>query len=158
MPLGWRPKDVEEKYPVYKIEDVHNFEKYRPQISPALQWWCWIQLVVILLLISYFFGNIVYINSLNPYYIYGYGLFIFFTVYAFTDLMDKNSSAIVFEIIKSLLGFYFLYSQQDWFGASKYFQLIVPVLGFYLILSPVMTAIFVRIHKKESICSALVHA
>ena len=163
MPLGWRPTDVEEKYPVYKIEDVNNFEKYNTQLSPALQWWCWIQLIVLLLLISYFFGNIAYINTLNPYYIYGYGLFIFFTVYAFTDLMDKNSSSIVFEIIKSLLGFYFLYSQQDWFGASKYFQSIVPVLGIYLFISPVVTAFFVRIHHKESKFSeskgsTLVHA
>ncbi|MEL6257067.1 MAG: sterol desaturase family protein, partial [Bacteroidota bacterium] len=28
MPLGWRPEDVKEKYPVYKIEDVYNYEKY----------------------------------------------------------------------------------------------------------------------------------
>lgn len=27
-PTGWRPKDVEEAYPVYKIDDVYNFEKY----------------------------------------------------------------------------------------------------------------------------------
>ncbi|MEO6948497.1 MAG: sterol desaturase family protein [Ginsengibacter sp.] len=150
MPLGWRPADVIEKYPVYKIEDVHHFEKYRPQISPALQWWCWIQLIVLLGILSYFFGNIAYINTLNPYYIYGYGVFIFFYVYAFTDLMDKNSSAIIFEIIKSFVGFYFLYSQQDWFGASKYFQSIIPVLATYLIVSPVVTAIFVRIHHKEN--------
>ena len=28
MPLGWRPQDVIEQYPVYKIEDVFDFEKY----------------------------------------------------------------------------------------------------------------------------------
>ena len=150
MPLGWRPADVAEKYPVYKIEDVHNFEKYRPAISAALQWWCWIQLIVLLGVISYFFGNIAYINKLNPYYIYGYGLFIFFTVYALTDLMDKNRSAILFEVLKTLLGFYFLYSQQDWFGASKYFQSIVAVFSIYLILSPLVTAFFVRVHLKEN--------
>ncbi len=163
MPLGWRPSDVVEKYPVYKIEDVHHFEKYRPQISPALQWWCWIQLIILLTLISYFFGNIAYINSLNRYYIYGYGLFIFFTVYAFTDLMDKNSSAILFELIKTFLGFYFLYSQQDWFGASRYFQSITIVLSIYLIVSPLVTAIFVRINNKgnkllQNIGPTLLHA
>ena len=30
MPLGWRPEDVAEKYPVNKISDVYNFEKYNP--------------------------------------------------------------------------------------------------------------------------------
>lgn len=150
MPLGWRPNDLAQKYPVNKIEDVHHFEKYRPQISHALQWWCWIQLIITLAIISYFFGNIAYINSLNRYYIYGYGLFIFLTVYAFTDLMDRNSSAVVFELIKTLLGFYFLYSQQNWFGASRYFQSITSVLSIYLIISPVVTAIFVRIHNREN--------
>jgi sterol desaturase/sphingolipid hydroxylase (fatty acid hydroxylase superfamily) len=29
MPLGWRPADVAAKYPVYKIEDVYHFEKYK---------------------------------------------------------------------------------------------------------------------------------
>ena len=28
MPTGWRPDDVVEKFPVYKIEDVYNFQKY----------------------------------------------------------------------------------------------------------------------------------
>jgi alkylglycerol monooxygenase len=28
MPTGWRPADMEEKYPVYKIEDIYNFQKY----------------------------------------------------------------------------------------------------------------------------------
>ena len=39
MPTGWRPADVEEKYPVYKIEDAYNFEKYNPHSSTFLQVW-----------------------------------------------------------------------------------------------------------------------
>jgi alkylglycerol monooxygenase len=35
MPTGWRPADVAEKYPVYKIEDVYNFEKYATRTKPA---------------------------------------------------------------------------------------------------------------------------
>jgi hypothetical protein len=34
MPTGWRPKDIEEKYPVFylKADDVYNFEKYNPRV------------------------------------------------------------------------------------------------------------------------------
>ena len=39
MPTGWRPADVTEKYPVYKIEDVYAFEKYNPASSPFLYAW-----------------------------------------------------------------------------------------------------------------------
>lgn len=158
MPLGWRPADVSKKYPVYKIDDVHHFEKYRPQISRELQWWSILQLIIMLLFISYLFGNIAYINSLNKYFIYEYGAFIFLTVYAYTDLMDRNSSAIIFELIKTILGLYFLYSQQDWFGASIYFQSITLVLVIYLIISPAITTIFVRIHNKENKISHNTHA
>ncbi len=34
---GYRPADVAEKYPVYKIEDVYRFHKYAPKASAALQ-------------------------------------------------------------------------------------------------------------------------
>jgi alkylglycerol monooxygenase len=33
MPTGWRPEGFEEKYPVDKIENVYNFEKYNPTHS-----------------------------------------------------------------------------------------------------------------------------
>ena len=49
-PTGYRPADVMEKFPVYKIEDVYHFDKYAPRASKALQVWSWIQMTVVLLL------------------------------------------------------------------------------------------------------------
>lgn len=149
MPLGWRPEDVAEKYPVHYIEDVFHFEKYNPKSSPALRTWCWFQLVVLLGLISYFFGNIAYINSLNGSYIYIYGAFVFLFVYALTDLMDRNKSAIIFESLKTILGLYIIYSQGDWFGASWYLPGISLVLMNYLVLSTALTAWFVYKNARE---------
>src|SRR6185503_10305211 len=51
MPTGWRPEDVKAKYPVYKIDDVYNFEKYESKASLALHIWSWVQMIVILLFI-----------------------------------------------------------------------------------------------------------
>ena len=64
-PTGYRPADVAEKYPLYKIEDVYNFNKYAPKASPALQVWSGIQIIFVLLFISYLFGNIASINKMN---------------------------------------------------------------------------------------------
>lgn len=149
MPLGWRPQDVIESIPENKIEDVYDFEKYNPPASMVLQVWSWIQLVVMISFLSYFLGNIAYINKLNGAYIYEYGFFIFVFVYALTDLMDKNKSAIIFEMIKALTGFYFIYSQSDWFGLSLYFSSAVPVMSIYFILSLFVTIYLTARHVKE---------
>ena len=148
-PTGYRPADVANKYPVYKIEDVYHFEKYNTATSPALNVWCWIQLLVILLFTSYMFGSIALLNSLDKYYIFWYGGFLFVSVYALTDLMDRNETAIICEVLRSGLGFYFLYQQHDWFGSSTYFSPVVYVLAAYFILSVLVTGWFVMKHKKE---------
>jgi sterol desaturase/sphingolipid hydroxylase (fatty acid hydroxylase superfamily) len=98
MPTGWRPADAAEKYPVHKITDVYHFEKYDPKYSKALATWSWFQLVIILLFVSYLFGNIGAINRLDSSYIYIYGGFVFLSVYAFTDLMDRNPYAILWVL------------------------------------------------------------
>ena len=148
-PTGYRPADVSLKYPVYKISDVNHFEKYNTRTSPAFNAWCWIQLLMILLFVSYMFGNIALINSLDKSYIFWYGGFIFLTVYALTDLMDRNLYAIIWEAIRCGLGLYFLYQQDDWFGASNTFSSVQYFLGTYFLISLLVTGWFVLKHKKE---------
>ncbi len=131
-PTGWRPQDVEERYPVEKISDPYHFEKYDPYASPALQTWSWFQLVACLLFISYLFGNIAAIGAPD---MFVYGLFVFLMVYAFTELMDRNPYALGWEVAKNLLGLAILFYQGDWFGASGYSSLVTPLLLFYFLAS-----------------------
>lgn len=149
MPTGWRPADVAEKYPVYKIEDVYHFSKYESNASTGLHVWSWVQITVMLLLISYLFGNIAYINQQNAYYIYLYGLFVFLGVYAYTELMDRNPYAIVWELAKNLFGGYLIYTQEDWFGISRYLPISIYLMISYFIISLIVTAYFVQRHLKE---------
>lgn len=148
MPTGWRPKDVEEKYPVYKIEDVYHFEKYNPVNTKALMIWNWIQLLALLCFIAYLFANIATIGSPG---IFLYGLFVFLHVYAFTDLADRNSSAIIWEGIKDIYALSLIYTRHDWFGAGKFFPFITQLLTVYLVASFIITAWFVMKHRKEYI-------
>jgi len=143
---GYRPADVTEKYPVYKIEDVYNFRKYAPKASPALQAWSWVQLTALLLLISYLFGNIAAIGSPGIFY---YGAFVFMTVYAFTELMDRNPYAVIWEAIKNIFGLIIIYQQGDWFGASAVSPWINYLLVAYFSAATVITGWFVYVHKKE---------
>jgi alkylglycerol monooxygenase len=148
-PTGYRPADVAAKYPVYKIEDVYHFEKYNTRTSPALNVWTWVQNIMILLFVSYLFGNIAPINTLDKNYIFWYGGFIFLSVYALTELMDRNQYAIVWEALRCGLGLYFLYVQGDWFGANSYLSSATYIVGAYFILSIVVTGWFVVKHAKE---------
>jgi alkylglycerol monooxygenase len=146
MPLGWRPADVAAKYPVYKIEDVYSYQKYDPNNSTQLIAWTWFQLVMLLLFVSYLFGNIAKIGSPN---IFIYGGFVFLMVYAFTDLMDRNFYSIFWEALKNGLGIYLILQQGDWFGANGISPLISKVLIFYFIFSTALTGWFVLQLRRE---------
>jgi sterol desaturase/sphingolipid hydroxylase (fatty acid hydroxylase superfamily) len=150
-PTGYRPADVAAKYPVYKIEDVYHFEKYDTKTSATFNTWTWVQTILILLFVSYLFGNIAVLNTLDKNYIFWYGGFIFLSVYALTELMDRNQYAIVWEALRGGLGLYFLYTQDDWFGASTYLVSAKYILTVYFILSFVMAGWFVVKHRKEDL-------
>jgi sterol desaturase/sphingolipid hydroxylase (fatty acid hydroxylase superfamily) len=147
MPTGWRPADVAEKYPVYKIEDAYNFERYDPKASTVLHVWSWVQLVLLLLFISYLFGNIAYIGK--P-YIFIYGLFAFVMVYAFTELMDGNRYAIVWETVKAALGIGVIFYLGDWFGANAFLPWVSNVLIGYFVLSVGVTGWLSFLKEKET--------
>ncbi|MBC7850044.1 MAG: sterol desaturase family protein [Chitinophagaceae bacterium] len=149
MPTGWRPADVAEKYPTYKIEDVYHFDKYDTKASKGLHFWSWMRLVITLLFVSYLFGNIALINSISQYAIYVYGFFVFLTVYAFTDLMDRNRSAIFWEILKNCCGLAIIFYSGDWFAVNTIHASIKYIISGYMIFSSFMTAWFVLHHLKE---------
>ncbi|MET0463602.1 MAG: sterol desaturase family protein [Chitinophagaceae bacterium] len=132
---GYRPPDVIERYPVYKIGNVYDFEKYHTPTTPGFKTWCWIQVLAILFFVSFLFGNIAVINQLDSNYIFWYGGFIFLSVYALTDLMDGNTSAIAWEIVRSVTGMAFLLMQDDWFGASSVLPTAKYILGAYFLCS-----------------------
>lgn len=151
MPTGWRPEDVADKFPVFKIDDVYHFKKYDTPASRSLQVWSWLQIGSTLLFISYLFGNIAYINQLNPSYIYIYGAFVFLMVYAYTELMDHNPYALIPECIKNGWGLYILYSTGDWFGATQFWPQANIVIAFYFIVATLIPFALVYEMKRKPV-------
>jgi sterol desaturase/sphingolipid hydroxylase (fatty acid hydroxylase superfamily) len=139
MPLGWRPADVIEKYPVYKIEDVYDFEKYDTPASKGMLVYLWIQLFCLLLLVSYLFGNIATIGMPNMFY---YGLFIFVQVYALTEFMDRNPKALLIEIVKNILCVGGILYYGGWFGLQNHFSASSYLLLGYFFVSTSTVASF----------------
>jgi sterol desaturase/sphingolipid hydroxylase (fatty acid hydroxylase superfamily) len=137
MPTGWRPEDVKMRFPVAKIEDVYHFEKYQPQASAALKTWTWVQFTWTILMVLYFFGNLGRIGSPGVFY---YGVFIFLTIYSFTELMDRNPYALGWEIVKNITGFGLIWYVGDWFGSDTFIPGIQYGIEAYFIISSCVTA------------------
>jgi hypothetical protein len=91
--------------------------------------------------VFYMFGNIATIGSPG---IFIYGAFIFLTVYAYTELMDKNPKSWIWESIKSIAGIAILISTGDWFGLNTFIPFGSILIMTILILSPLVVIWFCR--------------
>ncbi len=139
MPLGWRPADVVEKYPVYKIENVYHFEKYDTPAPKGMIIYLWIQLFCLLLIVSYLFGNVASIGLTNMMY---YGLFIFAQVYALTEFMDRNPRALIYEVVKNMICVGGILYYGGWFGLQNYFSASSYILMGYFFVSTATVAAY----------------
>lgn len=150
MPTGWRPADVEKAYPVNKISDVYHFEKYDTKYRNGFLVWSWFQLIMLLLFISYLFGNIAAIGSPGMFW---YGGYVFLSVYALTELMDKSKQAFTWNLVKDFFGIGWIYYSGDWFGLANNGQEYILVLLLYFLVSSAGSAYFSYMHYRESILS-----
>lgn len=139
MPLGWRPSDVAAKHPVAKIQDVYRFDKYNPELNGGMRIGSFGQLIVLLLLLSYLFSNLAAIGAPGIFY---YGGFVFLTVFAYTELMDRNPLAWCWETLKSSYALYFVFTTGDWFGLNAQFPGAVYVFVGYLVISTLSSLLF----------------
>jgi alkylglycerol monooxygenase len=149
MPTGWRPADVADRYPVRKIDDPYQFEKYAPAASSWLIAWAWVQFSFTFLLIYVLFSNLVQIGLPNAILCGG---FIFLGIYAYTELMDRNPNAWLWETAKNGLGLGILLYMGSWFGVSGAGNWLVYLLGGYFVLATAATLAFVwlDIRKKPT--------
>jgi sterol desaturase/sphingolipid hydroxylase (fatty acid hydroxylase superfamily) len=150
MPTGWRPADVEKTYPVNKISDVYHFEKYDTNYRNGFLVWSWFQLIMLLLFISYLFGNIAAIGSPGMFW---YGGYVFLSVYALTELMDKSKQAFTWNLVKDFFGIGWIYYSGDWFGLANNGQEYILVLLLYFLVSSAGSAYFSYMHYRESVLS-----
>ncbi|RDB03254.1 sterol desaturase family protein [Runella aurantiaca] len=139
MPTGWRPADIEEKYPVHKIDDPYHFQKYTTKASTALLVWTWFQFLFTFALINYFFLYIAKIGTPN---IFVYGGFIFLSVFAYTELMDRNPYALAWEGLKNGIGLWLIYTT-NWFGIGGALPWITLVLSAYFVVATIITGLFI---------------
>jgi sterol desaturase/sphingolipid hydroxylase (fatty acid hydroxylase superfamily) len=151
-PTGWRPENFEEKYPVHKITNVYDFEKYGTNHSTKLMIWSMTQALITLLFITYLYNSIAIIGLPN---VFVYGAFIFVTVYSYTELMDTRKISILWESIRFIFGIGIISFFGDWFGMNQLFPYANYIIIGYLTLSLVASIYFVSVNfEKEKVAIA----
>lgn len=147
MPTGWRPADVQELYPVFKIEDVYQFEKYKTKNSIYFDIWVWVQLIVLFFFVSFLFGNIAQIGTPGMFI---YGGFIFLFVYSFTEQMDHHPQAWIWEILKSAIGLSVIFLTGSWFGIDQLFPNLSFAIAIYFLASTLICFYFQLTEVKQT--------
>ena len=145
MPTGWRPQDVNKKYPVTSIDSPNDYKKYYPKLSLKLQTWSWIQYLLVFFFMMYFIN---YLHRIGFYDGALYAIFLYISIYSLTSLMDQDSFAWLFEIGKALLGMYFIITYGDWFYITDYFDYATIYLILYFIISSLVVIYFSVYEKK----------
>lgn len=126
-PTGWRPENFEERYPVAKITNVFDFSKYGTQHSKSLLFWSIFQLFTTLGLVSYLYLSIANLSIQN---IFIYAIYIFISVYSYTELMDTNKYAAIWETIRFAIGIAIIFSFGNWFEIDQ----LIP-FGTYIVIA-----------------------
>jgi len=134
QPTGWRPANFEEKYPVAKITNVYQFTKYGSQHSKLLLYWSLFQLFLTLGLVSILYLSIANLSLEN---IFIYAFFIFISVYSYTELMDTNKFAMLWETIRFTYGIGVVVTLGNWFQIDQF----IPY-GTYLVMAFISISFF----------------
>ena len=141
MPTGWRPEDVEKKYPIKSIDLVYDYKKYYPILSKELQYWSWYQFIVVFIFIMFFINNLHIISFTDATL---FAAFIFICIYSLTSLMDKEKNSWIAEFIKLTFGFLLLVYTNNF----TELEMIIPfheiIISSYLIISFLVVTYFNR--------------
>lgn len=117
MPTGWRPPDVERAYPVHKIDDVYNFDRYQTSASGVLIGWSWTQFVMITLLLLFMLYSL---SDIGFPALFLYGAFVFAGIYGCTTVMDRLPSGVWICVLWSLSALVYIGISGDWFGMKTW--------------------------------------
>lgn len=136
MPTGWRPVDVNEKYPLLVDDDATKQKKYDTPSNLLLIVWVLIQFIATTLLLLHFATHM---GTMSASQALVYGGFIFIQVFAITELMNVSRLSIIAEGVKVAVGMLILAYYGSWLAFD--IANIIPIS--YLLIS-LLSAMLVK--------------
>ncbi|AXT62129.1 sterol desaturase family protein [Aquimarina sp. AD10] len=146
MPTGWRPEDIKEKYLILVTTNPYNRKKYETNNSLLLKLWSWTQLVITITLMYHL---LISVGDLEFTQILYYAAFLAISIFAYTSLMDKHNIALYAEIVKTLLGAYFIKLYSGWFYIDTLFSRGTYIIGIYIVAS-LLFSIYFQFFEKNN--------
>lgn len=110
MPTGWRPKDVEAKYPL-AVFNAGTFEKFEIPISIASRVYALVQLVVILVVV---FIYMQFISRITVESQFMWGAFIIFSGYSTSQILEARTWGVASEIVRHISFSYLIWLEFNW--------------------------------------------
>lgn len=147
-PTGWRPDGFAEKYPVDTIKDVHRFKKYHTEFSTMGKLYVWIQFFATLLLFVLF---LLVIDTFTLNGAVTAGLLLFFSIFVYTEFMDKRHHFLILSLIRDVSGICVLLYTDFWLPITQLSSTMSFILLLYFIFSIVFSFIlyFTEIRKTK---------
>ena len=129
MPTGYRPKDVVEKYPINKIDDVHNFDKYSPPTNKLVTSWVLFQWLSTNVLVFFFLSNFSKFTTQQSLI---FGGIIFLSIFSYSAVMDGFKWAYKLEIIRNILCLFLFItpSQFEFYSVNLIYVFFFAVIYF----------------------------
>lgn len=127
MPTGWRPADVEEKFPLPRF-DPATFKKYNVQLPNRTRWYCLIQQVV-LLLVTFLFMQSVSEFSVTEQLLWGG--FIVYSAWSLGMLLEVRTWAIWSELVRypMFIALTVSLSLPEWLALVTIFAVVIGLVA-----------------------------
>ncbi len=141
MPTGWRPKDVEDRFPITP-RPIDSEDKYNPFYNNQWKAIALIHFVSLNFLLLFLLANY---SELTVEFRVSLGFVLLFSIFGFTGLMDFHKWAPTYEIFRGLLGILFVFLPQCEFLRFEY-----PLFfGFYITYFIITSAVGIWSKRKE---------
>ena len=101
MPTGWRPLDVQEKFPVKTVENVQNQTKYNPPTPIQTQYWALCQMLLNTVLLLTFLAGFGALTTNQKWIV---GIFLLLHTFGYTSILDGHRWARIFVALIGLFG------------------------------------------------------
>jgi len=141
MPTGWRPKDVEDRFPITP-RPIDSEDKYNPFYNNQWKAIALIHFVSLNFLLLFLLANY---SELTVEFRVSLGFVLLFSIFGFTGLMDFHKWAPTYEIFRGLLGILFVFLPKCEFLRFEY-----PLFfGFYITYFIITSALGIWSNRKE---------
>ena len=116
QPTGYRPEDVKKKFPRNIITSINEMEKYNPESGNSMKGWALFQWLGTTFMLLLFLANYPSFGNLQALL---FGGVIILSIFGYTSVMDQQSWAFNFELVRNLIGLlFFIIPSQNMFYLS----------------------------------------